>query len=152
MKNNYLIRPAQAVDISQIIELCAAHAEYEQAQYDPLGKAVQLSEDLFCEVPKLFCVVVEKEQKLIGYATYMVQYSTWDASHYVYMDCLFVKADFRGQSIGEQLMDAIKKAAKDLNCELIQWQTPDFNTRAMKFYRRMGAVSKNKERFFWELP
>ena len=42
----------------------------------------------------------------------------------------------------------ILKEAQKLECVLIQWQTPDFNKRAMKFYNRIGAKSKNKERFF----
>ncbi|MFT5917067.1 MAG: hypothetical protein ACI81T_003581, partial [Bacteroidia bacterium] len=49
------------------------------------------------------------------------------------------------------LIRRIQSEAKKLNCSLIQWQTPDFNTRAMKFYKRIGASSKSKERFFLEV-
>ena len=41
MKGKYLIRSAHQEDISKIIDLCAAHAKYEQTQYDSHGKAVQ---------------------------------------------------------------------------------------------------------------
>lgn len=55
--------------------------------------------------------------------------------------------DFRicARVIGEDLMIAIKQEARRLNCFLIQWQTPDFNIRAMKFYDRIGAKCKAKE-------
>ncbi|MEQ8238253.1 MAG: GNAT family N-acetyltransferase [Cyclobacteriaceae bacterium] len=142
------IRFATIEDIQAIVTLCEEHANYEQADYDPNGKEEGLTRDLFSGNPKLFCLVVANENMLLGYATYMKQYATWDAAEYVYMDCLFVMEKYRSQGLGEQLIDQIKKESQRLGCTLIQWQTPSFNTRAMKFYNRIGAFSKTKERFF----
>ena len=88
---------------------------------------------------------------LLCYATYMRQYATWDACEYIYMDCLFIKEFARGYGLGEKLVNKIKQEGKKLRCDLIQWQTPDFNIRAMKFYRRIGSVSNSKERFFFPI-
>lgn len=151
MKEQTKIRFAEPEDIQQIIELCEAHAHFEKAEYHKNGKVEQLTIDLFSKNPKLYCLVVENEEQLIGYATYMKQYTTWDACEYIYMDCLFVKEFARGMRIGEQLIKKIQKEAKLFGCNLIQWQTPDFNTRAIKFYNRIGATSKSKERFFLEI-
>ncbi len=142
------IRFVESKDMQQIIELCEAHAQYEKSDYSTKNKAVQLSKDLFSETPKLYCLVVESDNELIGYATYMKQYATWNACEYMYMDCLFIKDMARGFGIGEKLVKRIQKEGKKLNCILVQWQTPSFNTRAMKFYKRIGATSKSKERFF----
>lgn len=38
-----------------------------------------------------------------------------------------------------------------LNCKTIQWQTPAFNKRAMKFYERLGAYGKDKVRYFLDV-
>ena len=111
----------------------------------------KLSKDLFSTNPKLYCLVVEKNNKLIGYATYTIQYATWDACEYIYMDCLFMNADARGFGLGEKLVRRIQEEGRKLGCKLIQWQTPDFNVRAIKFYKRIGATSKEKERFFLEI-
>lgn len=78
----------------------------------------------------------------------MKQFSTWDAAFYVYMDCLYLLDEWRGFGMGESLIEKIKEESKKLDCSLIQWQTPNFNTRAIKFYNRIGAYSKTKERFF----
>ncbi len=56
----------------------------------------------------------------------------------------------RGYGIGVQIMDKIKEESQKMGCNLIQWQTPDFNTGAIRFYKRIGATSKFKERFFLE--
>ena len=75
---------------------------------------------------------------MIGYASFMKQFSTWDASFYIYMDCLFLVTQARSQGIGVQLMDAIEQAATEAGCTEIQWQTPNFNTRAIQFYKKSG--------------
>ncbi len=151
MRINSKIRIARPDDIPQIMELCCLHAEYEKAAYSKKNKKERLLRDLFATDPKLYCLVVESNAELIGYATYMKQYSTWDAEEYIYLDCIYMKEFARGLGIGEKLVKTIEKKGRKLGCSLIQWQTPDFNIRAIKFYRRIGAVSKNKERFFLKI-
>jgi L-amino acid N-acyltransferase YncA len=150
MTDKPIIRFAKKEDIHQIIDLCEAHAIYEKSSYSKKGKAAQLVKDLFSKNPKLYCLVVENNVNLIGYATYMKQYATWDANEYIYMDCLFMNENARGFGLGEELINKIKLEGKKLNCNLVQWQTPNFNKRAIKFYKRIGATSKDKERFFLE--
>ena len=145
---SFTIRFAKEGDLNELLVLCELHAIYEKTPYDKLNKAKQLNKHLFADIPSLYCIVVEKDKKLIGYATYMKQFSTWDADHYIYMDCLFLMEDARGLGIGELLVKRIQKEAHQLQCSCIQWQTPDFNKRAIKFYHRIGASSKTKERFF----
>lgn len=148
MRINSKIRFALPSDVPQLIELCRLHATYEKAGYEKNGKARRLKNDLFNEYPKMYCLVVESNNVLVGYATYMAQYATWDAREYIYMDCLFIKEFARGMGLGEKLVRKIEIEGKKLDCSSIQWQTPDFNTRAIKFYKRIGANSKSKERFF----
>lgn len=137
--------------MDQLIELCQAHAAYEECEYNSLGKSLRLGVLLFCDEPPLKCIVVETDEELIGYATFMKQFSTWDAAYYVYMDCLYLKESARGMGIGKELMDQVVEYAEKEFCKQVQWHTPTFNTRAIKFYRNYGAYSKEKERFFLDL-
>ncbi|MGI9552903.1 MAG: GNAT family N-acetyltransferase [Aurantibacter sp.] len=146
------IRFAEIRDVHQIIELCALHAEFEKSDYGKDGKAERLKTDLFSDEPNLYCLVVESEDQLIGYATFMKQYSTWETNEYIYMDCLYLKTFARGLGIGEKLVKRIQEEGKKLGCNLLQWQTPDFNVKAIAFYKRLGAVSKPKQRFFLKKP
>lgn len=145
---NYQIRKAIASDINEIILLCAEHAEYEQANYSAEGKAEKLAAFLFGEKPRLFCLIAEIEGKIVGYSTYMLEFSTWDAGFYVHLDCLFLREFARGFGIGEALMKEVAAQAKAHDCEIIQWQTPVFNEKAIKFYYRIGGTSKEKIRFY----
>lgn len=141
------IRFAEKRDLPQIIELSAEHAEYEQADYIRKDKSELLSKFLFGQNPSLNCLVVEQENLIVGYATFMKQFSTWDTDFYIYLDCLFLKENARGNGLGGLLMEKIKEYAKNQNCNIIQWQTPDFNQKAIDFYRKIGGISKSKERF-----
>jgi L-amino acid N-acyltransferase YncA len=133
MSEKNSIRFAVQKDINEIVNLCEAHAIYEESEYFKENKTEQLSNDLFSDNSKLYCLVVEQNNKLIGYATYMKQYSTWDACEYIYMDCLFMNENARGFGLGDPLVRKIQEVGKKLGCKLIQWQTPDFNVRAIKF-------------------
>ncbi|WP_422360964.1 GNAT family N-acetyltransferase [Reichenbachiella sp.] len=143
------IRSANNSDIEFIIHLCAEHAAFEKVGFNQLDKKQALI-DLFFIEEALKCLVVEQENVLVGYATFMRQISTWDAGYYIYLDCLYLKENIRGQGVGHQLMNRIKSFAREENCNTIQWQTPNFNEQAIEFYNRIGATSKTKERFFLE--
>jgi GNAT superfamily N-acetyltransferase len=142
------IRFVKKTDLKNLVELCKQHANFEKADYNPTNKEQLLNINIFSNKPNLFCLVVEHENEIIGYATYMKQFSTWDSKFYIYMDCLFLTEKSRGFGLGEDLIERIKVEGKKLKCNHIQWQTPDFNKRAIKFYERIGGISKSKERYF----
>lgn len=145
---NYKIRNAEPKDVGEIIQLCAEHASFEKAELSAVDKAKRLSGHLFSADPPVFCLVVESEGALLGYTTFMPEFSTWDADYYVHMDCLFLRPQARNAGIGEKLIKEIAKFAKARNIQQIQWHTPDFNERAIKFYHRIGANCKEKTRFY----
>ena len=97
------------------------------------------------------CLVIERGHQIVGYATFMKQFSTWDAAWYMYLDCLFLKKEIRGNGWGLKMMEKIKTYAKQEKCSSIQWQTPSFNASGIVFYSKIGAISKTKESFFWNI-
>lgn len=144
----YKIRKAEPGDIKEIIKLCAEHAGFEQAVYAAGGKAEKLSAFLFTDTPRIFCLLAENETgEILGYATFTPEFSTWDAAFYVHLDCLFLRPPARNFGIGERFIREIARFAQEQNCRQIQWQTPSFNKRGLKFYERLGAISKEKIRF-----
>lgn len=148
---NMKIRFAEEKDLSSIIELCKAHAQYERSSFKEENKKELLSEHLLNPDSNIKCLVAESDTEIIGYATFFKQFSTWDAGYYMYVDCLFLTENARRNGTGKQIMELIRAHSKEEDCSVIQWQTPSFNTGAIKFYTRLGAESKNKERFFWKV-
>lgn len=131
--------------------MCASHAAYEQASYSETGKEKKLKDAIFRERPDLYCWVIDADQPVVGYFTYTFDYSTWGACRFLYLDCLYIEPEYRGHGIGAEIFKKLQAIAKENDCSVLQWQTPDFNERAIRFYRRMGATGKNKVRFFKHL-
>ncbi|HEV7682729.1 MAG TPA: GNAT family N-acetyltransferase [Pyrinomonadaceae bacterium] len=145
---NYRIRNAAPGDISEIVRLCGEHAEFEAAEFSPEGKAEKLELLLFSDNPSLFCLIVESDGEIAGYATFMKELSTWQAGFYIHMDCLFLRPPARNRGIGAELIKEIARRAQAMKCNEMQWQTPVANERALNFYRRLGASSKVKVRLY----
>jgi GNAT superfamily N-acetyltransferase len=144
------IRIVEKKDFEAIKKLVKAHAKFEKASALSDNNLDKLSNYIFStDVVK--CLVVELNNEIVGYATFMKQFSTWDANYYIYLDCLYLSEKTRGKGIGTQIMDKIRVYAKSINCSEIQWQTPDFNKEAINFYKKLGADSKTKERFNWRI-
>lgn len=145
------IRPVKEDELDQLVSLCQAHAQFEGADYTTKGKLAALEYQLFRETPFLQCLVVTVEDTLVGYATFMKQFSTWEAQSYLYMDCLYLHSTARNQGLGKKLLEQVVDYAKIEQCTELQWQTPAQNERAIKFYLREGASVKTKARCFLPL-
>jgi len=146
--NHPIIRSVKEQDIVQLIDLCALHAKYEDAEYSKKGKALKLGDALFKENPFIFCFVAELNNEIVGYTTITKEFSTWDADYFLHMDCLYILERSRGLGLGSLFVEAIKQFSIDASCTHIQWQTPIDNSSAIGFYTNLGAISKNKKRFY----
>jgi ribosomal protein S18 acetylase RimI-like enzyme len=147
----YIIRECEENDLPVLVELCGKHSDFEKANYNPVGKEILLKNAIFSDKPKLFCSVIESNNKVQGYFSYTFDYSTWDAQIFLHLDCLYLESEFRGLRIGEIVFAKLKVIAKLNDCINIQWQTPIFNERAIKFYNRIGGIGKDKMRFYMNL-
>ena len=148
MMADYKLRAANEQDIDSIIDLCEQHARFENCNYDRTGKADKLCYHLFRANATIKCIVVETTRGIEGYATFMHEFSTWEAAYYMHMDCLYLKPELRGKGIGRKIVELIYTAASSAGCVNVQWQTPEDNYEAIGFYRKMNAAPKQKVRFY----
>lgn len=144
------VRIAEKRDFEAIKRLVKAHAIFEKANTLSDNNLNRLKNYIF-NTDVVECLVVELNNEIVGYATFIKQFSTWNANYYIYLDCLYLNEKTRGKGIGTQIMDKIKTYSKSINCSEIQWQTPSFNKKAIGFYNKLGAESKTKERFNWKI-
>jgi GNAT superfamily N-acetyltransferase len=144
-----VIRPLTAADLPALLELCAAHAEYERAPFVRDGQVLRWATSFFATAPRAWCLVVEADGRLVGYATWSHEFSTWRASEYVHVDCLYLEAAYRGRGFGRDLMLAIVERAAARGHHL-EWQTPTWNVSASRFYERLGARPAAKTRYTYD--
>ncbi|HEY6941104.1 GNAT family N-acetyltransferase [Dokdonella sp.] len=141
------VRRAHGADARALVALCAEHASYERASFAADGKCDALRTALDACPPRLFAWLAERDGTAVGYASASFEYSTWDAREFLHMDCLYLRDDARGAGVGAALVDALVAHARAHGCAELQWQTPAWNARAIRFYSRLGAIGAGKIRF-----
>lgn len=63
------VRRVERGDVDALVALCAEHARYERADYDPSDKAVSLERVLFDRPARLTAWMAEAQGNAVGYAT-----------------------------------------------------------------------------------
>lgn len=129
-----------------LLPLCAEHAAYERLTYSAEAGVDELVRALG-EKSLLHAWLAMVADTAVGYASATLDFSTLDRATYLHMDCLFVRARWRGHGIGRLLWNAVHAFACERGCRNIQWQTPEWNIDAARFYRRLGATEKIKRRY-----
>jgi GNAT superfamily N-acetyltransferase len=99
----------------------------------------------------IHAIVAESASGPVGYATCSIEASTWQAQRYLNLDCLFLRPANRGGGTGTRMMNAIISLANQQGLRQVQWQTPEWNESAIRFYERTGARSDRKRRYVLEL-
>jgi ribosomal protein S18 acetylase RimI-like enzyme len=138
--------------VEALAALCVEHAAFEGVTLEREPGRDALHAALFGAAAPLICWVAERAGRILGYATATREFSTWQAAYYLHMDCLYLKPEGRNGGVGEALVRQLAGDALRLECRGMQWQTPATNLRAAGFYRRIGAQSKDKLRFYLPGP
>lgn len=141
-----MVRPAHAADLEQVRVLMAEHAAFERAPA-PVATVAALAEAMDASAPVLAIWVAVHDGVPVGYLSATREFSTWLGRAFVHMDCLYLRPGWRGVGLGAALLDALRRHARDLGIDQLQWQTPEWNEEASRFYRRMGAQESRKRRF-----
>ncbi|BAZ48486.1 GCN5-related N-acetyltransferase [Nostoc sp. NIES-4103] len=143
---NISIRDANQRDIPTIMELIYLKAEFDGCPESVEATPEQLEIDLFGEQPLAFVLLAEVDGHVIGLATYHFIYSTFLAKPGIWLDDLYVKAEYRSQQVGQALMLRLRQIAQAKGCGRIDWTVAVSNERGIKFYEKIGATIINKVR------
>ncbi|OIP71923.1 MAG: GNAT family N-acetyltransferase [Oscillatoriales cyanobacterium CG2_30_44_21] len=141
MEVNFKIRSATVADVLEIFNLILALAEYEKLSEQVTGNVESLQADLFGDRPCIEVIIAETEelQKIVGYALFFTNYSTFLTQRGIYLEDIFVLPEYRGLGIGKSLLNSLIRVAKDRGCGRFEWSVLDWNEPAIAFYQRMGA-------------
>ncbi|MFI5986253.1 GNAT family N-acetyltransferase [Streptomyces sp. NPDC051555] len=151
------VRPARPEDLPRVVELIHEHVAHERSAPRPPDLAERLGPLLFpggdAPAPPLWVLIAEDPTgQAVGYAACSREFAFWDAAHYLHMDCLYLAEGARGHGLGAALMAAVAALAAELGLDQVQWQTPDWNEGAVRFYDRLGAAGTPKRRYGWAVP
>jgi len=114
-------------------------AVFEKIEHLVESTATSTHRALFGETSSAEGLVAESEGSIIATAIYFHNYSTFMGRQGLYLEDIYVKPDFRGQGVGKSLLVELAKIAKIRGCPRMEWTVLDWNTRAIDFYKKIGA-------------
>ncbi|GAO45481.1 GNAT family N-acetyltransferase [Flavihumibacter petaseus] len=94
--------------------------------------------------PDFYCLVAENGGEIAGMLVYYFLPYTARNRPAIFLKELFVAESHRSQKIGEMLMKALYKEARENNCCQIKWTVAPWNEAGKAFYERLGA-SENRD-------
>jgi ribosomal protein S18 acetylase RimI-like enzyme len=71
--------------------------------------------------------------------TWYRTYGTFEATPYLYLDDIYVRAEFRRRGIAKTFLRHLARRARDEGAARIDWIVLDWNAPAIAFYRGIGA-------------
>jgi GNAT superfamily N-acetyltransferase len=144
----FKVEKARPEDVPAVIALLYEFAEYESLRdYCEITLEI-LSDVVFGENRFVRCLVARDPNAIIGYAIYYPNFATFRGQRGLYLEDLYVKEDRRGTGVGDALLRAVAREAKDMGCERIDFQVLEWNQPAIGFYFMLGALRDDEERHF----
>ncbi|MFC5571303.1 GNAT family N-acetyltransferase [Lysobacter yangpyeongensis] len=134
------LRPATREDVPLILALIRELAEYEREPDAVQADEATLAANLFGARPGAEVVIADADGEPAGFALFFHNFSTWLGRRGLYLEDLFVRPRFRGLGVGQVLMAYLARLAVERDCGRFEWSVLDWNTPAIDFYRRLGAV------------
>ncbi len=140
MQNEKLnIRQARPDETGKVLELIKELAVYEKCADEVVADEATLHHSLFVE-KSAEVVFAEVNDKIIGFALFFHNFSTFVGRKGLYLEDLFIVPEKRGLGYGKALLKHLAQMATERNCGRMEWICLDWNKPALSVYRKIGAV------------
>lgn len=134
------IEVAQKSDLTEIHQMILDFATFQKTP----EKVYITVEQMEADAHLIKALIVRENEKAIGFATYYFGYSSWSGRH-LYLDDIYLETAYRGQGIGDQMMDQLEELAKAEKCRSMRWLVSKWNDSAIEFYKKRGASIDSTE-------
>jgi len=147
MTVSFNIRKACRDDVPHIVQLLAN---------DPLGKQREICEDplpqkyytAFSEISSdqnNYLIVIEDEKRIIGTSQLtIITYLTYQGGKRGQIEGVRIDESYRGQGIGNLMIEWSISKSRDLNCHLVQLTMDKKRLETIEFYKKLGFVASHE--------
>jgi GNAT superfamily N-acetyltransferase len=132
------IRAATIADAALIRQLIGELAEFEKELDAVQTTEADIARDGFGANPQFRVLVAEWNGQPAGFALFFSYYSTWRGAG-LYLEDLFIRAEFRGRGIGTALFARVAHVAEQENRRFIKWAVLGWNQPAIRMYTQLGG-------------
>jgi GNAT superfamily N-acetyltransferase len=133
------LAPVVPDEIPVLLELVRELARFEKLEHEFTATAESLHAAFFGPQPAAGALLARVDGEPAGYAIYFSTFSSFTGRAGLWLDDLYVLPQFRKRGLGRQLIEAVARLAAERGCARFEWVALDWNTRALEFYRGLGA-------------
>jgi GNAT superfamily N-acetyltransferase len=134
------IRAATPADVGAMLALMRELAEFEKLTHLFIATGEGVHDALFGARASAEALVAERDGKIIAYALFFHNYSTFLGRRGLYLEDLYVQPAERGTGLGSKMLRHLAALAVERQCGRFEWSVLDWNQRAIDFYQKMGAT------------
>jgi GNAT superfamily N-acetyltransferase len=134
------IRVATKADVGLLKQFICGLAEYEKLSHECFVTEEKLERTLFSDRPAAEALIAHLDDEPVGFALFFHTYSTFLAQPGLYLEDLFVKPEHRGRGVGQAMFRKLAQISVERDCGRFEWSALNWNTPAIDFYKRRGAV------------
>lgn len=134
------LRPATPADVPAIVGLIRELAAFEKLEHLVIVTPEILQPQLFGPRPAAEAVVGEVQGRVVAFALFFTNFSTFLGQPGLYLEDLYVQPAHRGTGLGKALLQHLGALAVERGCGRFEWSVLDWNENAIRFYQRMGAT------------
>lgn len=133
------IREAVKEDFPRVLELITELAVFEKQPHAVEISLKELEDGGMGKHPLFKCFVGSYNGRIEGMSLCYPRFSTWKGKT-IHLEDLIVTEKMRGKGLGKALYTQVLQYAYDQNVRRVEWVVLDWNTNAVDFYERTGAV------------
>jgi GNAT superfamily N-acetyltransferase len=134
------LRAAETRDLPALVGLIRELAVFEQLEHLVVVTPESLQPHLFGPRPAAEAVVGEVDGRVVAFALFFTNFSTFLGKPGLYLEDLYVQPAHRGSGLGRMLLQHLGALALERGCGRFEWSVLDWNENAIRFYERMGAT------------
>ncbi len=138
-----MIRRATPDDVPTIAQLIRALAEYERLAHEVVLDEGRLRQHLFGPRPYAEVFLAEDAGRIVGFALFFHNFSTFLGKPGIYLEDLFVLPEERGKGHGKALLVELARLTLERDCGRLEWAVLNWNEPSIQFYRALGARPMN---------
>ena len=134
-----VIRPARPGDEAELTAMVHELAEFERAARDCTVTESQLREALFGDHPTVAGHIAEVDGRAAAGALWFRNFSTWDGVAGIYVEDLYVRAEFRRRGLARKILATLARECVAAGYTRLSWAVLDWNTNAIALYDAVGG-------------
>lgn len=135
-------------DLPSVVEMLHEFAAFENLSEYCTVTEERLNTAIFEKDAVVEGLIAFDGETPIAYALFYPNFSSFRGQRGIHLDDIYIKSDYRKNGLGKIMLKEIARIAASRGFERIDFNVLDWNTPAVKFYEKHGAVSNPEETHF----